>query len=189
MNVFRTWLDKSEDLKRICQTVQGSSSQMNVFRTWLDKSEDLKRICQTVQGSSSQMNVFRTRLDKAKTSNASTRVLMARRKWPSMLCPPLRPRATQPVVPTEPVVEPTSKDVHADLERMHMLPRPPREHKRARLLFRGSHDNYRLALFMILCRTHPGLKDIAKYRVAQHCWKLLSDYERQAWVAPTTTGF
>jgi hypothetical protein len=114
---------------------------------------------------------------------------MARHKWQRIFSPPVRPRANQPAASTEPVVKPTCEDVHADLVHMGMLPRPPRAHKRALFRFNDSLKNYGYALFVIMRRTHPGLKDIAKYRVACYCWRLLSDYEREAWVAPAAKRF
>ena len=114
---------------------------------------------------------------------------MARHNRPHIFRPPVRPRANQPTVPAEPVVEPTYEDVRADLVRMGRLPRPPREHKRALFRFRDSLKNYGFALFMIMRRTHQGLKDIARYRVACYCWRLLSDYEREAWAAPAAPRF
>lgn len=114
---------------------------------------------------------------------------MARHERHRIIAPPVRPRANPPAVPTERAVEPTCEDVHADLVRMCRLPRPPREHKRAQFRFRDSLKNYAFALFMIMHRTHPGLKDIAKYRVACHCWRLLLDDEREAWAAPAAPRF
>jgi hypothetical protein len=114
---------------------------------------------------------------------------MARHNRPHIFRPPVRPRAHQPAVPAEPVVEPTREDVRTDLVRMGRLPRPPREHKRARFRFRDSLKNYACALLAIMRRTHPGLQFIAKYRVAYYCWRLLSDYEREAWAAPAVPRF
>ncbi len=114
---------------------------------------------------------------------------MARRKSGYIFRPPVRPRADQSPVPAEPVVEPTRQDVRTDLVRMGRLPRPPREHKRASFRFRDSFKNYACALLAIMDRTHPGLQFIAKYRVAYYCWRLLSDYEREAWAAPAEPRF
>lgn len=114
---------------------------------------------------------------------------MARHKWPYIFRPPVPAHMNQPPVPTEPVAEPTREDVRADLVRLGRLPRPPRKHKRARFRFRDSLKNYGCALFAVMRRTHPGRKDIAKYRVACYCWRLLSDYEREAWAAPAAPRF
>ena len=114
---------------------------------------------------------------------------MARHKWQRIFRPPVPAHMNHPAVPTEPAVEPTREDVRADLVRLGRLPRPPREHKRARFRFRDSLKNYACALFAVMRRTHPGLKFIAKYRVACYCWRLLSDYEREAWAAPAAPRF
>jgi hypothetical protein len=92
-------------------------------------------------------------------------------------------------VATEPVVEPTSEDMRADLVRMGRLPRPPRKQKRAQFRFRDSLTNYGLALLAIMRSTHPGVRFIVKYRVVCTSWKLLSDYEREAWAAPAAPRF
>jgi hypothetical protein len=114
---------------------------------------------------------------------------MARHKWGYIFLPPVPAYMNQPAVLTEPVVQPTSADVHADLVRLGRLPRPPRAHKRARFRFRDSLKNYACALLAIMRSTHTGLKFIARYRVACYCWRLLSDYEREAWAAPAVPRF
>ena len=114
---------------------------------------------------------------------------MARHKWPRIFRPPVPAHMNQPAVPAEPVVEPTREDVRADLVRLGRLPRPPREHKRARFRFRDSLKNYGCALLAIMRTTHPGLLFIAKYRVVWYCWWQLSDYEREAWAAPAAPRF
>lgn len=114
---------------------------------------------------------------------------MARHQWGYIFRPRVPAHMNQPAVPTEPVVEPTREDVHADLVRLGRLPRPPREHKRARFRFRDSLKNYGCALCAIMRTTHPQLQFIAKFRVVWYCWRLLSDYEREAWAAPAAPRF
>ena len=114
---------------------------------------------------------------------------MARHQWGYIFRPRVPAHMNQPAVPTEPVVEPTREDVHADLVRLGRLPRPPREHKRARFRCRDSLKNYGCALLAIMRTTHPQLQFIAKFRVVWYCWRLLSDYEREAWAAPAAPRF
>ena len=114
---------------------------------------------------------------------------MARHKWGYIFRPPVPAYMNQPAVPTEPVVQPTSADVHADLVRLGRLPRPPRHNKRARFRYRDSLKNYGSALCAIMRTTHPQLQYIARYRVVCYCWRQLSDYEREAWAAPAALQF
>lgn len=114
---------------------------------------------------------------------------MPRHKWGYIFRPPVPAYMNQPAVPTEPVVQPTREDVHADLARLGRLPRPPRHNKRARFRYRDSLKNYGSALCAIMRRTHPQLQYIARYRVVCYCWRQLSDYEREAWAAPAAPRF
>ena len=95
-------------------------------------------------------------------------------------CEPVPP-VPDPERPPEPPLPYDRVAVHADLVRMRKLPRPPRKHKRAQFQFADSLKNYGCALYPILRETHPGLKEMAKYRALCYCWRMLSDGERWAW--------
>ena len=114
---------------------------------------------------------------------------MARHEWGYIFRPPVPAHMNQPAVPAEPVVRPTSADVHADLVRLGRLPRPPRQNKRARFRYRDSLKNYASVLCAIMRTTHKQLQFIAKFRVVCYCWRQLSDYEREAWAAPAAPRF